>query len=240
MEFWSVVTNKHVVVDSTSGIIWVHGAKNQHRELIPSGKAIGIKVPDFESHWIFHPSPEVDLCMLPFDSISARSRRLLYTQAISRSSIPNDNILESLSAVEDVLMVGYPRGLWDNDKNLPLFRRGITASHPCSDLFGKPCGAIDIAAIPGSSGSPVVICNEGGYNSRGGFIVGSRFLLLGVLSQTAILPQEGTVTVGPVPTNVTIRSNTDLFIHLGYYVKARELLTLSQHTIDLLKSRGLI
>lgn len=33
--------------------------------------------------------------------------------------------LEKLSALEEVTMVGYPIGLWDEKNNFPIFRRGI-------------------------------------------------------------------------------------------------------------------
>ena len=39
-----------------------------------------------------------------------------------------------LSAVEEILMIGYPNGLWDAVNNYPLIRRGVTASHPAVDF----------------------------------------------------------------------------------------------------------
>ena len=41
---------------------------------------------------------------------------------------------------------------------------------------------IDVACYPGSSGSPVLIFNEGSYNKKGaGLVVGDTSFLLGVL-----------------------------------------------------------
>jgi len=57
-------------------------------------------------------------------------------------------------------MIGYPNGLWDHVNNLPLIRRGITASHPGVDYQiegqnGPGVTVIDMACFPDSSGSPV-------------------------------------------------------------------------------------
>lgn len=45
--------------------------------------------------------------------------------------------MNKLDAMEDVIMVGYPVGLWDSVNNRPIFRRGITATDPKVDFEGK-------------------------------------------------------------------------------------------------------
>src|SRR5439155_8993915 len=75
--------------------------------------------------------------------------------ALGPRFIPDD--LTAFDAVEDIVMVGYPSGLWDSTNNYPLVRRGITASHPGIDFEGKPQIAIDMACFEGSSGSPVLL-----------------------------------------------------------------------------------
>lgn len=52
-------------------------------------------------------------------------------------------------------MVSYPIGLIDNINNFPIFRRGITASHPGLSFKVKPEFLIDASCWPGSSGSSV-------------------------------------------------------------------------------------
>jgi hypothetical protein len=56
---------------------------------------------------------------------------------LSDTLIPNQETLENLAALEDVVMVGYPSGLWDSVNNLPILRRGITASHPATNFQRK-------------------------------------------------------------------------------------------------------
>jgi hypothetical protein len=35
--------------------------------------------------------------------------------------IPSEEVYKDLNAVEEILMIGYPNGLWDEINNLPLF-----------------------------------------------------------------------------------------------------------------------
>ena len=99
-----------------------------------------------------------------------------------KSIIPTEEQMKELTAVEDVLMVGYPIGLWDEMNNYPIFRQGITATHPANDYNGKSEFMIDVACFPGSSGSPVMLYNIGNYVKKGGgTVIGSRFFLLGIL-----------------------------------------------------------
>src|SRR3954471_785314 len=86
-----------------------------------------------------------------------------FIRSIDPSIIPSDAQLQELSAVEEILMIGYPNGLWDAVNNYPLIRRGVTASHPAVDfdVNGVPTTVIDAACFPGSSGSPVVLHNAG-------------------------------------------------------------------------------
>lgn len=89
--------------------------------------------------------------------------------------------MEELSAVEEILMVGYPNGLWDSVNNYPLIRRGITASHPAVDfeVDGVPTTVVDAACFPGSSGSPVILHNVGTYTDKKGTThIGTRTMFL--------------------------------------------------------------
>jgi len=72
-------------------------------------------------------------------------------------------------------MVGYPVGIWDSANNMPVIRRGITATHPGKDYEGKSEFMIDAACFPGSSGSPVFLFNLGSYPQKaGGIVIGTR------------------------------------------------------------------
>jgi len=52
-------------------------------------------------------------------------------------------------------MAGYPNGVSDEVNNLPVVRKGITATPMFADYNGKPEFLIDCAIYEGSSGSPI-------------------------------------------------------------------------------------
>ena len=51
--------------------------------------------------------------------------------------IPAQADLESLDAIEEIVMIGYPNGLWDSVNNMPIARRGITATPVYLNYEGK-------------------------------------------------------------------------------------------------------
>ena len=132
--------------------------------------------------------------------------------------------LEKLSALEEVTMVGYPIGLWDEKNNFPIFRRGYTASHPAFDFNDSGIGVVDMACFPGSSGSPIYVLNEKSYKEKGGGLcIGSRIVLLGILFAGPQYNAQGNIVVQTIPTQQTVGTATPIMTNLGYYIKAEEL-----------------
>lgn len=172
-----------------------------------------------------HPDPEVDLCGIPLAwPMSLARERLLrkpYVAGVPPEIIATEEQLASLRALEPVTMFGYPQGLWDSTHNLPLARRGMTASPPNVDFDGKPTFYVDLACFPGSSGSPVYVLDEGSYTNRAGqLVLMNRILLLGVLFRGPTARVEG--VVDDVATGQ--RSVAHHMMHLGEVIKAREIL----------------
>jgi hypothetical protein len=140
-----------------------------------------------------------------------------------------------LDAVEPVVMIGYPNGLWDHVNNLPLMRRGVTASHPGIDFKiegskGAPVTVVDMACFPGSSGSPVFAYSSGVYATKDGSTsVGTRAVFLGVLASGPIMQADGKIVVRDIPTVATPIPQMRLMLNLGYVIKAREIVVLGKH-----------
>ncbi len=236
-----IVTNWHVVQNAKRGWFRLHEADTSGQQPKPSGRFFDVRLDNFERHWTRHPDPTVDLCAMPFQPVRQAAEdeigKRIFNVTFVDSLVWIDEQLASLNAVEDVLMVGYPIGLWDEVNNLPLIRRGVTASHPALDFQGKPQFVIDAACFPGSSGSPVVLANIGSYYAKdGSLVVGTRFALLGVLYAGPQLTAQGEILIQPIPTSAVTRP--PIMIHLGYVIKAKEVLTLARHIVQLAKSRG--
>ncbi|WP_374165255.1 serine protease [Arcticibacter sp. MXS-1] len=194
----TLITNKHVIRGASSSTIVFTLADKEGNPIDSYSHKIIIQ--ESEKAWKLHPDPEIDLCAMPIaqiiKSLNASGINVFYT-ALDASLVPNESQLRHFQTVEDVIMVGYPNGLWDQANNKPIFRRGITATHPNRDYLGKKQFLIDAACFPGSSGSPVFLVNEHGYVSDQGTHLGARrFLLLGILFAG---PQH--VVQGPVHFN---------------------------------------
>jgi hypothetical protein len=152
-----------------------------------------------------------------------------FFRSLGPSIVPSEAQLEQLSAVEDVLMIGYPNGLWDAVNNYPLIRRGITASHPAVDfdVNGVATTVVDVACFPGSSGSPVILHNHGIYgDKRGNTVTGSRTIFLGVLFSGPVIQADGKIVIRNIPTTLETIAQVNLMMNLGYIVKSKELAAL--------------
>jgi len=221
-----IVTNKHVIAGATSGRF--------NLTLLEDGgpavaKHFPIEIDNFERRWLLHPDPNVDLCAMPIGPLlnqaSAAGHNFFYV-ALDRSLIPTVEELADLGALEDVVMIGYPNGIWDATNNMPIVRRGVTATHPNLNYEGRLEFMIDAACFPGSSGSPVFLYNSGGYTTRAGGMVmgGIRVKLLGVLYAGPQHAATGEIRIVNVPTQQRAIAISAIPQNLGLIIKSSRLL----------------
>ncbi len=182
---------------------------------------------DFRSEWIFHET--YDLAFTFFYPILTKFEKELgkkvFFSTLREEHIPKKEKLEEFSALEDVVMLGYPIGLSDKFNNLPIYRTGATATHPCVDFNGKKEAVADIACFPGSSGSPVFILNESSYGSKDGhFILSKKFFLLGVNYAGHFHSSEGRIIPKESPTKQEWISKSSQFINTSIYIKSSVIL----------------
>jgi len=228
----AIITNKHVVAGAVIGSFQLHELDKTIEEPQPSGEFFTVDFDDFENQWIPHPDKDVDLCAMLFQPLRSKAEiqgKSIFNCEIDNSYILSKADLEELSAVEEVLMIGYPNGLWDDVNNLPLIRRGTTATHPAVDFQGRSTNVIDAACFPGSSGSPVLIVNEGMHSTKSRTVMRSRVVLLGVLFEGPVITMPGEIVFQTIPTSQQPISLTSLMIHLGYIVQAKEIKVLGEH-----------
>lgn len=231
----AIITNRHVVQDLSLLEFHISLAGEDGSPLI--GSYHTVRVSDAVAGVIGHPSPEIDLCAIPigglFQSLNAKGL-IAYAKFWRTSDLLSDEEEQDLGALEPILMIGYPNGLWDSKNNRPLLRRGVTSTHPAIDLNGKGEFLIDAACFPGSSGSPVILYREGGHMDRRGNIVmgGVTPKLLGTLYAGPQVSVEGEVRIVPVPTAVRPIVTSSFPLNLGLVIKARYVRDLAAPVIE--------
>jgi V8-like Glu-specific endopeptidase len=175
-----IVTNKHVIKSALKGAFILSSANKDGSPNLT--KHIPVFLENFESRWILHPDSNIDIAIMPIAPLinEAYSKGFIpFFRTIDSTIIPTEEQLNQLTAVEDILMVGYPIGISDRVNNYPIFRKGITATHPANKYEGRDEFLIDAACFPGSSGSPVFLLNSGNYVTKTGTtVIGTRFSFL--------------------------------------------------------------
>ena len=228
-----IVTNKHVVEGATSAR--VHFTRSTDVKTPDVGNHFEALLPDFDRMWVSHPDPSVDLAAI----LVSRLKGILVPKAghnnsndvflpyLGTSLIPNETRFEEMQLIEDIIMVGYPIGLWDSVNNLPIVRRGITATHPAADFNGRREFLIDCACFPGSSGSPVFryrpefpMKSGAGIQISGGK---ARIELLGILSSGPQHSAEGQIRIVQLPTASTAVPRIEIPINIGVVIRSDRL-----------------
>ena len=233
--FLCLVTNKHVVAGASKGRFFFTKKQN---DLPLVGQRYDVYIDGFENAWFGHPDPAVDVAVMPLIPIIQGAEQAgveLYFRSISHTSIPSEEQLEEMDALEEVVFVGYPSGIYDTVNLLPVLRRGTTATPVQVDYDGKPVFLVDASVFPGSSGSPVLIYNLGAWGGRRGLTAGTRLFLLGIMAQVAYQEEQGKLEFQSIPSGAVPFVRTRQMLDLGVVHKARTVLETAE---EFLRTRG--
>ena len=226
-----LVTNKHVINDSEQCSLLFH-LRDENNHVLNSNMEYIIEA-DSRSVWIPHPNPNIDLAILNlspiFLDISKSAKEIFYT-CLDSNMIPTEQDINSFSAIEDILMIGYPNGILDIKNNLPIVRKGITATSYYNDFNGSKQFLADISCYPGSSGSPIIVLQEGiSKDKYGNLSIGqSKLKLLGITSSvflntiTGDLIVEETSSVKPslrIPNNLAVIIKSDQLLYFDQIIR---------------------
>lgn len=222
-----IITNRHVIEGASSNILNFKLTK-------PNG------LPDYKNiqqttintatlKWILHPNKDVDLAALPIAPILnqyIKQNQKIFYVALNESLIPTDSVKNSLSAIEDIIMVGYPFGLRDITNDLPVVRRGITATPFYQNYNSQQEFLCDVPVYPGSSGSPIMIFNPSSFSDKkGNMYLKSRFYLLGINYATYTSNFTGKI----LPTQIISNSvQTAIPYNIGVIIKSERILEFKQ------------
>ncbi|MDD5634121.1 MAG: serine protease [Candidatus Omnitrophica bacterium] len=176
-----LVTSKHVVKGAKMGRFFFLKAENNKPVL---GENYKVEIDLFESRWFLNKNPNIDVAVMPLDVILQKMKKRswnIFFKSITENISMNETNIKDLDAIEEIIFVGYPSGLYDLKNLLPIARRGITATPLSVDYFGLPLFLIDASVFPGSSGSPVFIYNTGTFSVRENIVMGNRLVFLGLI-----------------------------------------------------------
>lgn len=107
----------------------------------------------------FHEDSDVDVCIIEIlDLLTEKIKtgdKYLQWYGVSKESFPGENkIFPEVSS--DTIVIGYPRGFYDEFNLYPICKSGIIASRWGAKFNAKPYFMIDAKLFPGSSGSIVI------------------------------------------------------------------------------------
>lgn len=221
-----IVTNKHVIEEAKIGAFVLTKSSENGEPILGTTERIVLN--DFEKLWIKHPDNNIDLAVFALAPLYREAEKKgikFFAPPIGEDLLPTPDKLADLSGLENITMIGYPNGIWDQKNNMPIVRRGITATNPKYDYNGLPIFVIDCACFPGSSGSPVLIFDQGGYlDAKGNLnLGGGRIILLGVLFAGPQHVAEGEIQTIDVPLAQVPISLSKIPNNLGFVVKASKI-----------------
>lgn len=178
-----LITNYHVVKNAVRGSFELHVEENK----LPTQETISVQ---FDSSVVDESKiDQLDLVAIPIGyaikALNQQSKKIFF-RTIGKELIPTEEEIKGLAAVEDIVFIGYPNGIYDNINKMSIVRKGITATPIWNDFKGKSEFLIDAGVFPGSSGSPVFILNRGTFQDGDKIVVGDRLLFVGILYGTMI------------------------------------------------------
>src|SRR3990172_10153794 len=218
-----VVSNKHVVMGQATGRLTFVQRKDNAPQL---GKGFQLEIQGWKDVWFGHPDPNIDIAVCPLapleQHIKAQQNVDIFYRTIGPETVPSEEQLSKLDAIESVTFVGYPNGIWDRENLLPVARRGTTASPLHVDFENTPRFLIDASVFGGSSGSPVFIFDQGMFTDKTGTTaIGSRLLFVGVIAAVFFRTHLNQIISVPISTQVQPMTQQQEMIDLGIVFKAR-------------------
>lgn len=218
--FPTIVTNRHVLelADRIDIICHVDDAGK------PSGSFIRFQIQIAPGSYVTHDDSDIDLCAVPISDLMRQASEAgtpFFAQWLDVGLIPCDEDWDYFDAIEDVTMIGCPNGISDEVNNLPVARRGITASPLSKRYNGKNEFLVDMACFPGSSGSPIFIYDRNGFLDRreNTYKLGQqRIILVGVLYAGPQITNTGQLVLNKSP-----QVFVSAMMHLGNAIRSSAL-----------------
>lgn len=134
--------------------------------------------------WTRHPTRDVAAIVIKAPEEFARA-------AIPLSWLAEDDTFNkySLGPGDEMMALGFPRGLSANQAGFPILRSGRVASYPLAPSTVFPTFLLDFSVFPGNSGGPVFMA-EGARRRPGAAEAQEVQFIAGILTQQVELAGE--------------------------------------------------
>jgi V8-like Glu-specific endopeptidase len=135
--------------------------------------------------WTKHPSRDVA-------AISIKAPEAFAKSAIPLQWLAEDETFQAnrIGAGDEMMALGFPRGLAANQAGFPILRSGRVASFPVAPAQVFPTFLLDFTVFPGNSGGPVFM-SQAAHRRVGGADTGQEVqFIAGLLTQQVELNNE--------------------------------------------------
>ena len=158
-----IVTNRHVLLPKVEGNEIIPDTITFHvRKVVGQGivwEPVILDVTEIKKRLKLHTDSEVDVAILRVDDLLRERMKpgniYMTLSSVSEEDLPeNKNI--SAEVADDVVIIGYPKGFYDEKNIFPIVKSGIIATRWGMNFNDMPVFLIDAKLFPGSSGSIVV------------------------------------------------------------------------------------
>lgn len=103
----TLVTNRHVIENCMSGTFFLTEIDSEGNPQF--GVSHPCALPDFETNWIAHPDPSVDLCAMPLGGLVNSSDQMGQSfRGFEGHMLASRERLQQLAALDRVITIGYP------------------------------------------------------------------------------------------------------------------------------------
>ena len=113
-----------------------------------------LKIRDDEGHelWTHHPTRDVA-------AITIKAPKAFAQAALPLRYLASDETFSTyqINTGDEMMALGFPRGLSANAAGFPILRSGRVASYPLSPAAVFPTFLLDFSVFPGNSGGPVFV-----------------------------------------------------------------------------------
>lgn len=145
-----------------------------------------LKIRDGAGHplWVHHPSRDVAAMVVEAPPEFARA-------AIPENYLAADDTFSKyqLGPGDEMMALGFPRGLSSNAAGFPILRAGRVASYPLGPSDSVPTFLMDFSVFPGNSGGPVFM-SEAARRRPGADGVEPVQFIAGILTQQVEMDHE--------------------------------------------------